>query len=41
LTNYASAEVRQIQGLHTPEAREALGMESYNEVINRDDLLLL
>jgi glutamate 5-kinase len=41
LTNYASAEVRRIQGLHTEQAREALGPGFYDEVINRDDLLLL
>lgn len=41
LTNYASADVRRIQGLHTKQAREALGLDFYDEVINRDDLLLL
>lgn len=41
LTNYGSADVRRIQGLHTKQAREALGLDFYDEVINRDDLLLL
>mgnify|MGYP001142295088 CR=1 FL=1 len=41
LTNYASGEVRRIQGLRTEHAREALGASFYDEVINRDNLLIL
>jgi glutamate 5-kinase len=41
LTNYGSTEVRRIQGLHTRQAREALGTGFYDEVVNRDNLLIL
>ena len=41
ITNYASSEVRRIQGMHTRQAREALGDDFYDEVINRDNLLIL
>ncbi len=41
LTNYATAEARQIQGLRTEQARQALGTTAvYNEIIHKDNLVL-
>jgi glutamate 5-kinase len=40
LTNYATPEARQIRGLRTEQAREALGAVPYVEVVHRDNLVL-
>jgi glutamate 5-kinase len=40
LTNYATSEARQIQGLRTEQARQALGAALYDEVVHRDNLVL-
>jgi glutamate 5-kinase len=40
LTNYATAEARQIRGLRTDEARRALGTAQYDEVVHKDNLVL-
>ena len=41
LTNYATTEARQIQGLRTEQARKALGITAaYNEIIHKDNLVL-
>ena len=41
LTNYATAEARLIQGLRTEQARQALGQALYDEVVHRDNLVLI
>jgi glutamate 5-kinase len=41
LTNYATAEARRIQGLRTEQARQALGQALYDEVVHRDNLVLI
>jgi glutamate 5-kinase len=41
LSNYATADARQIQGLRTEQARRALGTALYDEVIHKDNLVLL
>ena len=41
LTNYATADAERIRGLHTHEARQALGATLYDEVIHRDNLVLI
>ncbi len=41
LTNYATAEARRIQGLRTEQARQMLGQALYDEVIHRDNLVLI
>ena len=41
LTNYATAEARQIQGLRTEQARQALGDALFDEVVHRDNLVLI
>jgi glutamate 5-kinase len=41
LTNYAAAEARQIRGLRTDQARLAFGAALYDEVIHRDNLVLI
>ncbi len=41
LTNYAAADARLIRGLRTPQAREALGSALYDEVVHRDNLVLI
>jgi glutamate 5-kinase len=41
LTNYSTADARTIRGLRTPQARAALGNAFYDEVIHRDNLLLI
>jgi glutamate 5-kinase len=41
LTNYATADARRIQGLHTHDARRALGDTLYDEVVHRDNLVLI
>ncbi len=41
LTNYATAEARRIQGLRTHEARHVFGAAVYDEVVHRDNLVLV
>ncbi|MEA2630020.1 MAG: glutamate 5-kinase [Chloroflexota bacterium] len=41
LTNYATAEARQIRGLRTEQVRQALGATLYDEVVHRDNLVLI
>jgi glutamate 5-kinase len=41
LTEYTSEEIRTIQGLRTSEIERTLGYKSTDEVIHRDDLVLL
>ena len=41
LTNYGTADARRIRGLHTTEARSALGSALYDEVVHRDNLVLI
>jgi glutamate 5-kinase len=41
LTNYATADARTIRGLHTHQARKALGATLYDEVVHRDNLVLI
>ena len=41
LTNYATLDARTIRGLHTDQARAALGRALYGEVIHRDNLVLI
>jgi glutamate 5-kinase len=41
LTNYATGDANRIRGLRTQEARSALGLAAYDEVIHRDNLALI
>jgi len=41
LTNYSTSDARRIRGLRTQEARAALGSAAYDEVIHRDNLLVI
>ncbi len=41
LTNYSSDEIQQIKGKKTSEVEEILGQIYYDEVIHRDDLVIL
>ncbi len=41
LSNYATADARTIRGLHTDQARATLGSALYDEVIHRDNLVLI
>jgi len=41
LTNYATADARRIRGLRTQEARSALGSATHDEVVHRDNLMLI
>jgi glutamate 5-kinase len=41
LTNYATTDARRIQGLRTPDARQVLGSATYDEVVHRDNLVLI
>ncbi len=41
LTNYGTSDARKIRGLRTQAARAALGSAAYDEVIHRDNLLVL
>jgi glutamate 5-kinase len=41
LTNYAASDTRRIRGLRTQQAREALGSALYDEVVHRDNLVLI
>ena len=41
LTNYATGDANRIRGLRTQEARDALGLAAYDEVVHRDNLALI
>jgi len=41
LVNYSAADLRKIQGLHTTAIETALGYKVSDEIIHRDDLVLL
>lgn len=41
LVNYNSQELNQIKGLHTSRIEKVLGYKAYDEIIHRDDLVLL
>jgi glutamate 5-kinase len=41
LTNYATADASRIRGLRTHEARQALGATVYDEVVHRDNLVVI
>jgi glutamate 5-kinase len=41
LVNYSAQELNQIKGLHTSKIEKALGYKAYDEIIHRDDLVLL
>jgi glutamate 5-kinase len=41
LSNFATPDARTIRGLHTDQARAALGSALYEEVIHRDNLVLI
>ena len=40
LTNYSSADARQIRGLRSDQTRQALGTALYDEIVHRDNLAL-
>jgi glutamate 5-kinase len=41
LANYSSAEVEKIKGLHTDSIADILGFKESDEVVHRDNLVLL
>jgi glutamate 5-kinase len=41
LINYSAVELNQIKGLHTSRIEQALGYKPFDEIIHRDDLVLL
>jgi glutamate 5-kinase len=41
LVNYSTAELRAIMGQHTSHIQDILGYKEYDEVIHRDNLVLL
>jgi glutamate 5-kinase len=41
LSNYGTIDARQIRGLRTEQLRQALGSTAYDEVIHRDNLVVL
>ncbi len=41
LVNYSAQELNQIKGLHTSRIEKMLGYKAYDEIIHRDDLVLL
>jgi len=41
LVNYSAPELNQIKGLHTSRIEKTLGYKAYDEIIHRDDLVLL
>ena len=41
LTNYATSEARQIRGLRTEQVRQALGEVPYEEIVHKDNLVLI
>ncbi|WZO99738.1 glutamate 5-kinase [Isosphaeraceae bacterium EP7] len=40
LTNFATADAMAVRGLHTKQARKALGAAGYDEVIHKDNLVI-
>jgi glutamate 5-kinase len=40
LTNFATADAMAVRGLHTRQARKALGAAGYDEVIHKDNLVI-
>jgi glutamate 5-kinase len=41
LTNYTTNDAHRIRGLHTHQARQTLGATLYDEVVHRDNLVLI
>ena len=41
LVNYSAQELNQIKGLHTSKIEKILGYKAYDEIIHRDDLVIL
>jgi glutamate 5-kinase len=41
LSNYSSSDVERIRGLHSDQVREALGEFAYDEVVHRDNLVVI
>lgn len=41
LVNYSAQELNQIKGLHTSRIEKVLGYKTYDEIIHRDDLVLI
>jgi glutamate 5-kinase len=41
LVNYSAQELNQIKGLHTSRIEQVLGYKPFDEIIHRDDLVLL
>jgi glutamate 5-kinase len=41
LVNYSAQELDRIKGLHTSKIEKVLGYKAYDEIIHRDDLVLL
>lgn len=41
LTNYSSSELFKIKGLRTPQIKNALGYKARDEVVHKDDLVIL
>jgi len=41
LVNYSAQELNQIKGLHTSKIEKVLGYKAYDEIIHRDDLVVL
>jgi glutamate 5-kinase len=41
LVNYSSSEVRKIMGLKTTKIEQVLGYKDYDEIIHRDNLVVL
>ncbi|HEY1234146.1 MAG TPA: glutamate 5-kinase [Candidatus Binatia bacterium] len=41
LVNYSAQELNQIKGLHTSRIEKILGYKAYDEIIHRDDLVVL
>jgi glutamate 5-kinase len=41
LVNYGAHELNQIKGLHTSKIEKVLGYKAYDEIIHRDDLVVL
>jgi glutamate 5-kinase len=41
LVNYSAQELNRIRGLHTSRIEKVLGYKAYEEIIHRDDLVVL
>ncbi len=41
LVNYSAQELERIKGMHTSAIEKALGYKAYDEIIHRDDLVLI